>query len=112
MKAQHRRPAPYRPRLEFAIALFGLLICGIGIGRITADVLENNTAAIVPQVRTTTTTVIDLAVIMPETTTTTTTSTVLPRITQPPRAAQQQIRAKVPVARHSAPSYGYGGTDK
>jgi hypothetical protein len=108
VKAQHLRRAPYRPRLEFAIGLFGLLICGIGIGRITADVLENNTAAIVPQERTTTTTVIDLAVIEPETTTTTT-STVLPRITQPPRAAEQQIRAKVPVARHSAPRYGYGG---
>lgn len=110
MKAQHRRRAPYRPRLEFAIALFGLLICGIGIGRITADVLENNTAAIVPQERTTTTTVIGLAVIEPEATTTT--STTLAPTTQPPRAAQQQIRAKAPVARHSAPSYGYGGTAK
>jgi hypothetical protein len=110
MKAQHLRRAPYRPRIEFAIALFGLVICGIGIGRITADVLANNTAAIVPQVRTTTTTVIDLAVIEPETTTTT--STVLARTTQPLRTAKQQIRAKVPVARHSAPRYGYGGTDK
>jgi hypothetical protein len=109
MKAQHLRPAPYRPRLEFAIAFFGLLICGIGIGRITADVLENNTVSIVPQVRTTTTTVINSAAIEPETVTT---STVLPPTTQPPRAAKQQIRAKVPVARHSAPSYGYGGTDK
>jgi hypothetical protein len=110
MNAQHRRPMPYRPRLEFAIGLLGLLICGIGIGRITADVLEKDTAAIVPQERTTTTTVIDLAVIESETTTTT--STALAPTTQPPRAAKQQIRAKVPVARHSAPSYGYGGTDK
>jgi hypothetical protein len=110
MKGAHLRRAPYRPRVEFAIGLFGLLICGIGIGRITADVLENNTAAIVPQERTTTTTVIGLAVIEPEATTTT--STTLAPTTQPPRTGKQQIKAKVPVARHSAPSYGCRGTDK
>jgi hypothetical protein len=113
MRAQHRRPAPYRPRLEFAIAILGLVICGIGLGRITADVLANNTASIVPntapivpQERTTTTSVIDSSMIAPETTTTT---TVLARTTQPPRTAKQQIRAKVPVARYSPPDYGYGG---
>jgi hypothetical protein len=80
MKAQHRRRAPYRPRLEFAIGLLGLAICGLGIGLVTADVLEKTPAEVRPQEPTTTTTMINSSVIEPETTTTVeSTSTTIPR---------------------------------
>jgi hypothetical protein len=84
VKAQHRRRAPYCPRLEFAIGLLALAVCGLGIGRITADVIENHRAAVIPREPTTTTTMIDSAIIEPETTTTvqptTTTTTTVPRL--------------------------------
>jgi hypothetical protein len=40
MKAQHRRRAPYHPRLELAIGLVGLAVCGLGIGLVMADLFD------------------------------------------------------------------------
>jgi hypothetical protein len=95
MKAQHRRHAPYRPRLEFAIGLLGLAICVIGVGLVTADVLEKNKAAVVPQEpTTTTTTMINSSVTEPETTT-----TVEPTTTTVPRPVG---RVPVPVLKKAA----------
>jgi hypothetical protein len=81
MKAQHRRPMPYRPRLELAVGLFGLAICVLGIGLVTADVLEKTPAEVQPQ-EPTTTTMINSSVIEPGTTT-----TVEPTTTTAPRPA-------------------------
>ena len=39
---------PYHPRLEFAIGLLGLAICGLGIGLVTTDVLEKTPAEVRP----------------------------------------------------------------
>jgi hypothetical protein len=81
MRAQHRRPMPYRPRLELAIGFLGMAIGGLGIGLVTADVIENHRAAVVPQEPTTTTTMINSSVIEPETTTTLApTTTTMPRL--------------------------------
>jgi hypothetical protein len=89
------------------MALFGLVICGIGIGHITADVLENNTAAIVPQQRITTTTVIDFAVTEPETTTTTLVTATTASTVEIRRPVPRKIHK--PVQTYSASGYGYGG---
>jgi hypothetical protein len=79
MKAQHRRPMPYHPRLELALGLLGVVICGLGIGLVTADFLENHRGAVMPQ-ETTTTTMINSSVIEPGTTTTVEpTTTTIPR---------------------------------
>jgi hypothetical protein len=81
MKALHHRRSPYRPRLEFAIGILGLAVCGLGIGLVTADVLEERPVPISTQEPTTTTIMINSAVIEPETTTTVapTTTTTMPR---------------------------------
>lgn len=80
MKAQHRRRAPYRPRLELAIGLLGLAICVLGIGLVMADVMEKTRVELRPQESTTTTTMINSSIIEPETTTTVeSTSTTIPR---------------------------------
>jgi hypothetical protein len=74
--------------LEFAIGLLGLAICGLGIGLVTADVLEKTPAEVGPQQPTTTTTLLYSSVIEPETTTTvepttTTTTPLVPRKAPP-----------------------------
>jgi hypothetical protein len=60
----------YHPRVEFVIGLLGLAICGLGIGLVTADVLEKPAVRISTEEPTTTTTMINSSVIVPETTTT------------------------------------------
>jgi hypothetical protein len=85
---------PYRPRLEFAIGLFGLAVCALGIGLVTADVLEKTPAEVRPHEPTTTTTMINSSVIVPETTTTTTSTPAK----NPPlsRVHLQKARVSVP----------------
>jgi hypothetical protein len=82
MKAQHRRRAPYHPRLELAIGLVGLAVCGLGIGLVMADLFDREPVPFFVHVPTTTT-MINSSVIEPETTTTvestTTTTTTVPR---------------------------------
>jgi hypothetical protein len=97
VKAQHLRRAPYRPRLELAIGLLGLAICGFGIGLVTADVLEKPPVEVRPQQPTTTTSLLYSSVIEPEPTTTvepTTTTTALPV----PRKAAPVFRNAVATA--------------
>jgi CHAP domain len=100
MKALHRRRAPYRPRLEFAIGLLGLAVCGLGIGLVTADVLEEREVRISTQhsPTTTTTMVINSSVIEPETTTTVApTTTTAPRpVGRVPAPALKKIAVSVP----------------
>jgi hypothetical protein len=82
MKGAHLRRPPYRPRLEFAIGLLGLAICGLGIGLVMTDILNERPVPISSQEPTTRTTMINSSVIEPETTTTTvepTTTTTEPR---------------------------------
>jgi hypothetical protein len=82
VKGQHLRRAPYRPRLEFAIGLFALAVCGLGIGLVMVYVLEKSpSASRIPPSTTTTTALINSSVIEPATTTTvapTTTTTLTP----------------------------------
>ena len=100
MKGAHRRRAPYRPRLEFAIGLVALAVCGLGIGLVTADVLEKNSVPTVVLNSTTTT----------EPTTTTVTEPPKPTILSPttqvirPVVKKPDVKRHAPVASHSAPT--------
>jgi hypothetical protein len=71
MKALDRRRAPYRPRLEFAIGLLGIVLFGIGIGFVAAGAKPDARVS-TPSPTTTTATLINSSVIKPATTTTTT----------------------------------------
>jgi hypothetical protein len=100
VKAQHRRPMPYRPRLEFAIGLVALAVCGLGIGLVMVDVLDKDEARISPQPPTTTSTVmINSAVVEPETTTTLEPTTTVPRLAGrgTPAPVIKKVAAAAPV---------------
>jgi hypothetical protein len=79
VKGAHLRRGPYRPRLEFAIGLVALAVCGLGLGLVTADVLEKNPSPQISPSTTTTTIMINSSVIEPETTTTTVTTLPAPK---------------------------------
>jgi hypothetical protein len=100
MKAQHRRRAPYHPRLELAIGLLGLAVCVLGIGLVMADVMEKTRVEVRPQEPTTTTTMINSSVTEPETTTTvepTTTTTPRP-VGRAPGPVIKKVAATAPSA--------------
>ena len=103
MKAQHRRPMPYHPRLEFVIGLLGLAICGLGVGLVTADVLEKRPTEVRPQ-EPTPTTMINSSAIVPETTT-----TVEPTTTTMPRSAG---RVPAPVLKKAAATVAPSSTTR
>jgi hypothetical protein len=97
MNGAHLRRAPYRPRLEFTIGLLGLAICALGIGLVTADVLDKTPAELRLQEPTTTTTMINSSVIEPETTTTVEPTTTTPAKNPPlSRVYLQKARVFVP----------------
>jgi hypothetical protein len=92
--------------LEFAIGILALAVCGVGIGLVTADVLEKRQVPISTQEPTTTTTMINSLVLEPETTTTvapTTTTTAQPVATGKSRAltGRSQIGTAVSIVKQT-----------